>query len=151
MASAHGYGGGESAVSAACVDGGMDERAGAEPWLVPGTGAWSAQGAGSGVAVRAGAQSRACRGFAAGQSRGSGQLRRRAQAARGRGGAAKQRPTAGADEPGSASFSDGERCLSKSPPVFGSKTTDAAFVHRLILLATDGTRSLPAGVQIVGF
>src|SRR5258708_6765779 len=38
MASAHGYGGGESAVSAACVDGGMDERAGAEPWLVPGTG-----------------------------------------------------------------------------------------------------------------
>src|SRR5712664_3532033 len=108
----------------------MDERAGAEPRLVPGTGAWSAQGAGGGVAVRAGAQSHACRGFAAGQSTGSEELRRRAQAARGRGGAAKRRPTAAADEPGSASFSDGEPCLSKSPPVFGSKTTDAAFVHK---------------------
>src|SRR5260370_19385024 len=105
MASAHGYGGGESAVSAACVDGGMDERAGAEPRLVPGTGAWSAQGAGGGVAVRAGAQSRACRGFAAGQSTGGAELRRRAQAPGGRGGAAQQRLTAGADPPRSASFS----------------------------------------------
>src|SRR5216683_4148599 len=111
----------------------MDERAGAEPRLVPGTGAWSAQGAGGGVAVRAGAQSRACRGFAAGQSTGGEELRRRAQAARGRGGAAKQRLTAGAVRPGSASFSDGRRCLSKSPPVFRSKTAGAAFVHRLIL------------------
>src|SRR5260370_23040135 len=109
MASAHGYGGGESAVSAARVDGGMDERAGAEPWLVPGTGAWSAQGAGGGVAVRAGAQSRACRGFAAGQSTGSEELRRGAQAASGRGGAAKQRLTAGAVWPGSPSFSDRRR------------------------------------------
>src|SRR5260370_34015614 len=120
MASAHGYGGGESAVSAACVDGGMDERAGAEPRLVPGTGAWSAQGAGGGVAVRAGAQSRAGRGLAAGQSTGSEALRRRAPAARGRGGAAQQRLTAGAGPPGSAAFSDRPRRLSKTAPVFST-------------------------------